>query len=96
MTQRNKLLKLLQKSEELSDGKLGTWKTDLVEFKLKEYEKPTWSRPYPVTQVPEEMFKKEVEGLVLLGVVEVEDDSEWGALSFALPKPKSNQVSFIS
>ena len=35
MTQRNELLKLLQKSEELFDGKLGTWKTDPVDFELK-------------------------------------------------------------
>ena len=32
MTQCNKLLKLLQKSEELFDGTLGTWKTDPVDF----------------------------------------------------------------
>ena len=35
MTQRNELLKLLQKFEELFDGTLGTWKTDPVDFKLK-------------------------------------------------------------
>ena len=33
--QRNKLLKLLQKSEELFDGALGTWKTDPVDIELK-------------------------------------------------------------
>ena len=42
------------------------------------------------------MFKKEVECLALLGVLEVANDSEWGALSFAQHKPKSNQVRFIS
>ena len=36
MTQHNDLLKLLQKFEELFDGTLGTWKTDPVDFKLKE------------------------------------------------------------
>ena len=35
MTQRNDLLKSLQKFEELFDGTLGTWKTDPVDFKLK-------------------------------------------------------------
>ena len=34
------------------------------------------------------MFKKEVESLVLLGVLGVENDSEWGDPSFAQPKPK--------
>ena len=34
-TQRNELLKLLQKPKELSDGTLGTWKTDPVGFEVK-------------------------------------------------------------
>ena len=34
--------------------------------------------------------------IVLLGVIEVENDSEWGAPSFAQPKPKSNRVNFLS
>ena len=36
MTQRNELLKLLHKTEELFDGTLGTWKKYSVDFKLKE------------------------------------------------------------
>ena len=35
MTQRNELLKLLQKFEELFYGTLGTWKTDTLDFRLK-------------------------------------------------------------
>ena len=35
MTQRNELLKLLHRLEELFGGTLGTWKTDPVEFELK-------------------------------------------------------------
>ena len=35
MTQRNELLKLLQKSEELFDGTLGTCKRDPLYFELK-------------------------------------------------------------
>ena len=42
------------------------------------------------------MFKKEVERLVQLWVLEVANCSEWGAPSFAQPKPKSNQVRFLS
>ena len=71
MTQHNDLLKLLQKFEELFEGKLGTWKTDTVESYLKEDVKPICLRPYPVPTVHEEMFKKEVESLVLLGFLEV-------------------------
>ena len=32
MTRNNELLKLLQKSEELFNGTLGTWKTDPLDF----------------------------------------------------------------
>ena len=42
------------------------------------------------------MFKKEVERLVILGFLEIENDSEWLSPSFAQPKPKSNQIRFIS
>ena len=35
MTQGNELLKLLQKSEELFDGKIGTWKSDPSDSELK-------------------------------------------------------------
>ena len=48
MTQRNELIKLLQKSEELFYGTLGTWKIDPVEFELKEYDNPICLQPYPV------------------------------------------------
>ena len=39
-TQRNELLKLLQIFEELFDGTLGNWKTDPVDFELKEDANP--------------------------------------------------------
>ena len=52
-------------------------------------------RPYLVSKVHEEMFKKEVECLVLLGFLDVANNSEWGSPSFAKPKPESNQVSFL-
>ena len=42
------------------------------------------------------MVKTEVEYLVLLVVLELAIDSEWGAPSFEQPKPKSNQVHFLS
>ena len=35
MTQRNELLKLLQRFKELFDGTLGTWKIYPVDFELK-------------------------------------------------------------
>ena len=51
MTQRNEPIKLLKKFDELFDGKLGTWKTDPVEFELKEDAKPICLQTYPVLKV---------------------------------------------
>ena len=42
------------------------------------------------------MFKKEVKRLIKLGVPEEENDSEWGAPSFAQPKAKTNHFRFLS
>ena len=53
----NELLKLLQKTEELLDGTLGTWKTDPVDFELKEYANPICSRTYPVLKVHKKCLK---------------------------------------
>ena len=96
MTQRNELLKLLHKLKELFDGTLDTWKTDTVDSECKESMKPICLRPYPVPKLHKEMFKKEVERLFLLGVLEVAKYLEWGAPSHAQTKPKSNCVRFIS
>ena len=38
------------------------------------------------------MLKKEVEHLVLLGLLELANDSEWGDPSFAQPRNKTNRV----
>ena len=56
----------------------------------------TCSLPYPVPKVQKEMFKQEVEHLVVLGVLELANYSEWVAPYFWKPKPKSNQVHFLS
>ena len=41
------------------------------DFELKENVKPICSRPYPVPKIQEEVLKKEVEILVLIGVLEI-------------------------
>ena len=71
ITQNNEFLILLQILEEFFDGTLGTWEKDPVDPRLKEYAKLICSQPYPVLKVKEEIFKKEVECLVLLLVLEV-------------------------
>ena len=58
------------------DGKLGTWKTAPAGLELKEHAKLICSRTYPVTKLHKEMFKKEVECLVLLVLLKQKYDSE--------------------
>ena len=48
--QRNALLRLLIKHEELFDGTLGDFKTPPVRFHLKKGERPYHGRAYPVPQ----------------------------------------------
>ena len=57
---------------------------------------PIFLIPYSVSTLQEEMFKREVDRLVQLGVLEIDNDSLWGFPSFAQPKPKLNQVRFLS
>ena len=67
--QNKDLPNLLQKFKQLFNGTLGTWKTDPVYFELKENYKLICSRLYPVPNLHEEIFKKEVECLFLMGVI---------------------------
>ena len=69
------MLKLLQTFKELLDGTLGTWKTDPLDFELKEEVNPICLLPYSVSKVHEGMFKNDVESLVILGVLKAENDS---------------------
>ena len=66
-----------------------TWKTDPLYFELKEDVKPICSIPYLVPKLHKQMFKKEVEHLVLLEFLEKTNDSEWAAPYFGQPKPKT-------
>ena len=77
-------------------GTLGTWNTTPVDLELKDGVKPVVSRPYPVTKLHESMLRKEVEIILILGVLEKSNDSEWGAPFFAQPKVKTNHVILLS
>ena len=74
-TQHNEFIKLLQIFGDSFNVTLGTWKKHPIDFNLKEDLKATCSRLYPLPKVHEEMFKREVDCLVLLGVLDKETDS---------------------
>ena len=88
--------KPIKKYEDLFNGTLGTWNTTPVDLELRDDAKPVCWRLYPVLRVHEAMFRKEVERIVNLGVLEEANDSEYGRPSFAQPKAKTNRIRFIS
>ena len=71
-------------------GILGTWNNAPLDLELKDDVNPVCSQPYPVPRVYGGMFRKEADRIVKLGVIEEENDSEWGSLSFDHPKAKMN------
>ena len=90
-TEQNQLYNLLKKFESLFDGTLGDWTGTEIELELQEGVKPWHGKPYPIPQVHEAALRKEVERLIMLGVLEVVLESEWGAPSFIIPK-KNNTI----
>jgi hypothetical protein len=70
--QQKKLLQLLKKYELLFDGTLGDWKTKLVSFQHKEGVSLYHGQAFPVPKIHKEIFVKEVERLVKLGVLVLE------------------------
>ncbi len=93
--QKLQLLSLPQKYEYIFDRTLGEWKTEPVNFKLKEGAQPYHGRPFPVPQIHKETLREEVDQIVELGILTRESESEWAFQYFIIPK--SNQsVQFIS
>ena len=67
-----------------------------VELELNIDSKPVLSQPYPVPRVHKAIFRKELDRLVLLGVIKEANNPEWGAPYFAQPKPKTDCIIFLS
>ena len=57
--------------------------------------KPMCLRSYPVPRVHQDIFKKEIERRVILGIIEHVDDSKWGSPHFPQPKKNTNCVQFL-
>ena len=74
------IIYLLRIFEDILGGTLVMWNIKPIGFELKDYTKPFCLRPYPVLRVHEDMVRKEVKGLVSLGVLEHVNDLEWGYL----------------
>lgn len=93
--QKRLLLKLLKQFEPLFDGTLGRWQTEPVKIETKPGAKPVNSRWYPVPRINKETFKKELERLESIGVLERVQESQWGTPVFIIPK-KEGTVRFVT
>ncbi len=82
----NLLLALLLKFEELFNGMLGDWKLPHVSFELKEGAKPYHGRPYPISKIHKATLVKEIDCLILIGVLKWQPLSKWALPSFIIPK----------
>ncbi len=89
------LLALLLKFEKLFDGTLGDWKLPPVSFELKEGAKPYHGRPYPILKIHKATHMKEIDRLILIGVLKWQPSSKWALPSFIIPK-KDHTVRTIS
>ena len=94
-TEKNLLYNLLIKFSDIFDGTLGEWRTDPVDFELIDGAQPHSQRHYPIPHLYKEVFKKELDRLEKLGVLEKIQQLEWGTPTFIIPK-KDNKVRFIS
>jgi hypothetical protein len=91
----NLLLALLLKVKELFDGTLRDWKLPPVSFELKEGAKTYNGRPYPIPKIHKATLMKEIECLVVIGVLKWQPLSKWASPSLIIPK-KDQTVRTIS
>jgi hypothetical protein len=92
---RNLLLVLLLDFEELFDGTFGDWKLPPVFFELKEGAKPYHGRPHPILKMHKATLMKEIDCLIVIGVLKWQPLSKWALSSFIIPK-KDHTVHTIS
>ncbi len=85
-SERESLLSLLLKFEQLFDGTLGEWTLLPVSIQLKEGAKLFHGRPYPIPKVHKATLMKEIDRLVLIGVMKWQPYSQWASPSFIIPK----------
>jgi transposase InsO family protein len=91
----NVLLELLEKFADLFTGSLGTMAGPPLDLELKPDARPVTMRAYPVPRSDYEAIRKEIDRLVMLGILEPVYDTPWGFPSFAIKK-KNGSIRVIS
>jgi hypothetical protein len=94
-SEKQKLLTLLKKYEDLFNGALGTFTGAPNDIKLKDDVEPHHARPFPVPKIHELTLKSEPYRSCESNVLKRVNRSQWGAPTFIIPK-KDGTVRFIS
>ena len=77
------------------DGTLGVYPHKKFHIDIDPNATPVYLRPYPVPCIHLNTFKKEQDHLVKLGVLVIQNESEWASPTFVIPK-KDGRVRWIS
>ena len=93
-TQRTELAHLFRKFPQLFDGELCTYPRQ-YHLHLQDGTKPVHSRPYGVPFTQRDAFKRELDHLVKIGVLERSGASQWASGTFIIPK-KDGRVRWVS
>ncbi len=86
---------MLQENNKMFDGTLQVYPHKKVYIDIDPNTKLVHARPYHVPQIHLKTFKKELNNLVRIGVLEAQQESEWASPSFIFPK-KDGRVRWIS
>ena len=84
--QKRSLSRVLSKYSKLFSGELGVYPHKKMDLDLRDNAKPLHSRPYAVPHSLQPTFKKELDHLVSIDVLEPAGSSEWAAGTFIIPK----------
>ena len=88
LTQRDQdlLYAILTKYEHLFNGTLGEWATEPVSLNMKEGAKSYSHKHYSTLRIHREISQKELKRLYKIGVLKEVRESQWGSLTFIIPK----------
>ena len=93
--QQNDLRTLLKRHEPLFNGTLGLYPHKKMHIELELGAQPKHYCAYPIPHVHLATFKRELEHLIAIGVLEHQGTSEWAMPSFIIPK-KDGHICWIS
>jgi hypothetical protein len=93
--QQDRLLSILKKRTKLFSGKLGLYTGKKMDLELISGAVPVHQKPYPVPHAHMEVFRKELDRLCELGVLQRIGGTEWAAFTFITPK-KDGKVRWVS